>query len=86
MFAQNAQRLFADSGMTFSTFVLEQRLLAARLLLLGASEPARRISDIAYSSGFGDLSYFNRSFRKRFGLTPSEMLHEAQAIVKDPET
>ncbi len=29
-----------------------------------------RISDIAYRVGFSDISYFNRSFRARFGCTP----------------
>lgn len=31
----------------------------------------RRISDIAFACGFNDLSYFNRCFRRRFGLTPT---------------
>jgi AraC-like DNA-binding protein len=31
----------------------------------------RRISEIAFECGFNDLSYFNRCFRRRFGLTPS---------------
>jgi AraC-like DNA-binding protein len=31
----------------------------------------RRISDIAFECGFNDLSYFNRCFRRRFGLTPT---------------
>ena len=30
----------------------------------------RRISDIAFDCGFNDLSYFNRCFRRRFGLSP----------------
>ena len=30
-----------------------------------------RISDIAFECGFNDLSYFNRCFRRRFGLTPT---------------
>ena len=30
-----------------------------------------RIGDIAYASGFSDISHFNRSFRRRFGLTPT---------------
>jgi len=34
---------------------------------------ARRISDIAYDAGFGDLSYFNRVFRRRYDATPSEI-------------
>jgi AraC-like DNA-binding protein len=33
--------------------------------------PEGRISDIAFDCGFNDLSYFNRCFRRRFGLTPS---------------
>jgi AraC-like DNA-binding protein len=41
---------------------------AAELL---AREAERRISDIAFDCGFNDLSYFNRCFRRRFGLTPS---------------
>jgi AraC-like DNA-binding protein len=33
------------------------------------------ISTIAFNCGFGDLSYFNRCFRHRFGATPSEVRH-----------
>jgi AraC-like DNA-binding protein len=29
-----------------------------------------RISDIAYACVFADLSYFNRTFKHRFGETP----------------
>jgi AraC-like DNA-binding protein len=32
----------------------------------------RTISAIAFDAGFGDLSYFNRVFRRRYGLTPSD--------------
>jgi AraC-like DNA-binding protein len=70
---RQAQRLFAEAGMTFSKFVSEQRLLLARQLL---SEPHHRhskVSTIAHAAGFGDLSYFHRLFRKRFGVTPSDM-------------
>ncbi|HZR75204.1 AraC family transcriptional regulator [Bradyrhizobium sp.] len=71
--ARQAQRLFAHSGQTFSEFVLDQRLSLARRLLTAASNRHRRISDIAYQSGFSDLSYFNRSFKRRFGATPSDV-------------
>jgi AraC-like DNA-binding protein len=39
------------------------------------ADPARlglKVSEIAYSVGFADLSYFNRTFRLRFGMTPSD--------------
>ena len=71
--ARQAQRLFARSGQSFSEFVRDQRLSLARRLLLAPSNRHRKISDIAYACGFGDLSYFNRSFRRRFGATPSDM-------------
>jgi AraC-like DNA-binding protein len=71
--ARQAQRLFAQSGQTFSEFVLDQRLSLARRLLLAASNRHRKISDIAHACGFSDLSYFNRTFKRRFGATPSDM-------------
>ena len=48
---------------------LEGRLRKAAELLAQRGE--RRISDIAFECGFNDLSYFNRCFRRRFGLTPT---------------
>lgn len=71
MSGRQAQRMFAESGTTFSEFVLEHRLLLARTLLLHANGRDRKISDIAQTAGFNDLSYFNRSFKRRFGETPS---------------
>jgi AraC-like DNA-binding protein len=76
---RQAQRMFALSGTTFTDFVLEQRLLLARRLLLHESTDYRKVSDIALSVGFNDLSYFNRSFKRRFGVTPSDIKTEARA-------
>jgi AraC-like DNA-binding protein len=70
---RQAQRLFEQSGTTFTEYLLEHRLLAARKLLLDPDNCWRKISDIAQSAGFADLSYFNRAFRRRFGITPSDM-------------
>jgi AraC-like DNA-binding protein len=70
---RQAQRLFEQSGTTFTEYLLEHRLLAARKLLLDPDNYWRKISDIAQSAGFADLSYFNRAFRRRFGVTPSDM-------------
>jgi AraC-like DNA-binding protein len=73
MSVRRAQRMFAQSGQTFSEFVLEQRLSLVRRNLLAAPSRHRKISDIAYSAGFADLSYFNRAFKRRFGATPSDL-------------
>jgi AraC-like DNA-binding protein len=69
---KQVQRLFERSGMTFTEFVLEQRLLLAHRLLSRPDGRNNKIGTIAYGAGFGDLSYFNRTYRKRFGMTPSE--------------
>jgi AraC-like DNA-binding protein len=67
------QKLFEEDGMTFTQFVVEQRLLSARRKLTSASERARSISEIALACGFGDISHFNRLFRRRYGATPSDI-------------
>lgn len=63
--------LLHQSGTNFSDRVLELRLQHARALLCNPRHDATRIGDIAYMSGFADISYFNRNFRRRFGTTPS---------------
>lgn len=70
---RQAQRLFGDNGETFTEYMTEQRLLLARKLLLNPAQRQRKISDIAHAVGYADLSYFNRSFRRRFGMTPTDM-------------
>jgi AraC-like DNA-binding protein len=65
--------LFEGEGTTFSTFVREQRLLQARFMLGSPRYSEHSISSIAFAAGFGDLSHFNRSFRSRFGASPTEV-------------
>ena len=67
------QRLFEADGTTFSEFLTGQRLARAHRLLCEPSSSPTAISTIAYDVGFGDLSYFNRRFRRQYGLTPREV-------------
>jgi len=67
------QRLFEREGTTFTEYVLAQRLLRAHRLLSDSRHAGQKISAIALDAGFGDLSYFNRAFRRRFGMAPSEL-------------
>jgi AraC-like DNA-binding protein len=70
-------RLLEETGKTFSEHVLERRLERAHRLLRDPRLAGRKISDIALEAGFSDLSHFNRSVRRRFGATPSEVRAEA---------
>ena len=67
------QRLFESEGTRLSAFVLERRLQRAYRILSDNRFAHRSISSIAFESGFGELSYFNRSFRRHFGASPSEV-------------
>jgi AraC-like DNA-binding protein len=67
------QRLFEADGTTFSEFLTTQRLARAHRLLCEPALSPAAISTIAYDVGFGDLSYFNRRFRRQYGLTPREV-------------
>jgi len=66
------QMLFETEGLSFSEFVIAQRLARAHRMLSDPRFSIRPIHDIALQVGFGDLSYFNRTFRRRYGMTPSD--------------
>lgn len=60
--------LLERTGRSFSEHLLSRRLEIALALL---AVPSRRtIASIALEAGFGDVSYFNRVFRRQFGDTP----------------
>jgi AraC-like DNA-binding protein len=65
--------LLEQTGKSFTHHVLEQRLEKATVLLRDPRSRHRKIADIATEAGFNDLSYFNRSFRRHFGATPSDI-------------
>ena len=75
------QRLFEREGETFTEYVLAQRLVCAHRMLRSPLYGNQKISIIALNSGFGDLSYFNRTFRRRYGMAPSELRAAAMSAV-----
>jgi AraC-like DNA-binding protein len=70
---RHVQTLFESDGSTFSRFLLDQRLARAHHMLSNPLLAEQTISRIAYEVGFGDLSHFNRAFRRRYGETPSDV-------------
>lgn len=57
------------TGRTYTELTQERRLQQAAWLL---EHTRQRISDIAASVGYENVSYFHRIFRKRFGLSPKK--------------
>jgi AraC-like DNA-binding protein len=72
--ARQLERDFQAHDTSFVQVMREQRLKLACNLIELAKRGGReaRITDIAFASGFRDLSNFNRAFRTRFGLTPRD--------------
>lgn len=65
--------LFYAAGTNFTDHVLTRRLERAYGLLANPGPPHRSITAIAYECGFGDLSWFNQAFRRRYAMTPSDL-------------
>ena len=56
-------------GVPASEFIRNERLKTAAELL---KNPDLTVAEVAYSSGFNDATYFSRSFKKVYGLSPTE--------------
>jgi AraC-like DNA-binding protein len=67
------RKLLEGEDTSFTQFVLSARLARAHRLLRDPRFAGRPIGSIATEAGFGDLSYFNRVFRHRYGATPSDV-------------
>lgn len=57
-------------GTTPARWIREHRLLKARDLL---SRSAISVSEVCYSLGFENLAHFSQLFKRRFGVSPSEI-------------
>lgn len=66
------QELLYQTELSFTERVLELRLQSASAMLADPRHDRLKISDIAYACGFGEVSYFNRCFRRRFGCSPTQ--------------
>jgi AraC-like DNA-binding protein len=67
------QRLFEAEGTTFTEYVTRQRLARAYRMLADPRFRDRTVTAVAFEVGFGNLSHFNRLFRRAYGATPSDV-------------
>lgn len=63
--------LLYETGKTLAERVLVFRLEKAHALLSNRGHDHLKISEIALSCGFNEVSYFNRCFRRHYGLSPT---------------
>jgi AraC-like DNA-binding protein len=77
------QQLFEESGLTFTAYLTEQRLTAAYRALRRRAPVDVPVGIIAFDYGFANVSHFNRSFRQRFGCTPSDVRNTARTLRTD---
>ena len=60
--------LKAELGMTFTTYLKKLRLTESARLL--TEKPTITVAEVAYSVGYGNVSYFNKLFKEEYGCTP----------------
>ncbi|MGH7493047.1 MAG: ATP-binding protein [bacterium] len=72
---QLQRKIHALTGQSPAEFIRTVRLRHARQLL---AQRAGTVSEIAYRVGFNNLSYFARSFKKEFGVNPSQFLQSSE--------
>ena len=69
------QEDFNALGTTVNSLIRTRRLYYARERLTSISpNSTTTIAEVAYSSGFNDISYFNRCFKKTFDCSPRSVI------------
>lgn len=68
--------LFQEANLTPSEYILSHRLTRCRDALRDPAMATRPIGDIASQYGFVDAAGFSRTFRRQFGLSPSQWRNE----------
>ena len=68
-----------ETGYSFISALNNFRLIYAQNLL---NDNEYKISTVAQKSGFQDISYFNRMFKKKNGMAPTEYIKKLHNIAK----
>ena len=69
-----------EKHVTFYDYINDFRLTEAKSLLDGKdAENQHSLEDISFMSGFNSYATFLRSFKKKFGQTPSQYLTEKKS-------
>lgn len=69
--------LFRAENTSFTDYLLDKRLTSAFNELTAPSLTPPRIQEVAYRSGFNNLSWFYSAFKERFAMTPGDAREHA---------
>lgn len=81
MSPQYIRGLLHSEKTTFTDYVVGLRLERIYWYLQNPAYANRSISSLAFDLGFNNLSWFNRVFKQRFNLTPSEVRNLSQQSI-----
>ena len=79
------QKLFEDSGQSFSTYVRRRRLEQCRADLANKLNADVSITATCFRWGFNDSATFSRAFRDEFGVSPRQYRKAEGARIDPPE-
>lgn len=82
------QSLFSKfgDGLTFVSYLREQRLQRALTLLESRAHEHLPIAQLCWSCGFSDPVHFGKVFRRRFGMTPGQARRNAARSASDAKS
>lgn len=64
---------FKHEDISISEYMWQARLVKCRLELENSTRGEKSITDIAFSWGFSSSSHFSRSFKQKYGMSPSRL-------------
>ena len=67
-----------NMGQSFIDYLNDYRLTMASRMLLASTDA---VLMVAQEAGFDNMSYFNRIFKRKFGLTPREYRKHSESRV-----
>jgi AraC-like DNA-binding protein len=70
--ARYLNELFETEGTSVMRHIWNRRLERCRQVLEDPAHAGRSISSIAFGLGYNSMSHFSRSFRTKYGLSPSD--------------
>ncbi len=69
-----------EFGVSIMRMVTRKRMFLARMLL---TDPLKSVTEVAELTGYSDMNYFVRAFRREHGVTPLEFRKNASRSLRD---